>query len=309
MNIVQMKSVVEVARLGSINQASETLHIAQPNLSRMIKELEAEFDIRIFNRTTKGMQVTIEGEEFVHYAKRVLKQISEIENHYKKGYRSKQRFSIAVPRASYISDAFANFSLSLTKMPVEIFYKETNSLTAIKDVISNGYNLGIIRYAEMYDKNFKEELEEKGLAYEMVAEFKYMLVMNKYSKLASLDEIGFDDLKEQIEIAHADPYVPFVSMSAIRKAELPDETDRVIYVYERGGQFDLLSNNDETFMWVSPLPESILKKHELVQRKCKDNNKVYKDLLIYRKDYKLSKLDKIFITELSNSKRMCVYHI
>ena len=41
MNILHMKYAVEVARIGSINKASEELLIAQPNLSRSIKELEA----------------------------------------------------------------------------------------------------------------------------------------------------------------------------------------------------------------------------------------------------------------------------
>ena len=39
MNILHMKYAVEVANAGSINKASETLLIAQPNLSRSIKEL------------------------------------------------------------------------------------------------------------------------------------------------------------------------------------------------------------------------------------------------------------------------------
>ena len=39
MNILHMKYAAEVARLGSLNKAAETLMIAQPNISRSIKEL------------------------------------------------------------------------------------------------------------------------------------------------------------------------------------------------------------------------------------------------------------------------------
>ena len=80
MNILHMKYAVEVAKVGSLNKAAETLLIAAPNVSRSIKELEADIGISIFERTTKGMELTPEGEEFINYAKGILNQIDEVEN-------------------------------------------------------------------------------------------------------------------------------------------------------------------------------------------------------------------------------------
>ena len=109
MNILHMKYAVEVARCGSINRAAEILMITQPNVSRAIKELESELGIQIFQRTSKGMILTPDGEGFVCYAQAILKQIDEVEMLYKNGPQQKQKFSIAVPRASYIADAFVKF--------------------------------------------------------------------------------------------------------------------------------------------------------------------------------------------------------
>lgn len=303
MNILHIKYAVEVARLGSLNKAADSLLIAQPNISRSIKELEADLGITIFNRSSKGMVLTVEGEEFIGYAKSILNQLDEVEKIYRNGSPKKQRFSISVPRASYISDAFAEFSKCIGDAPAEIFYKETNSQRAIDNVLKNDYKLGIIRYAENYDKIFKETLEEKGLAYEMIAEFSFVLIMSKNNPLASKDEITFEDLTNYIEIAHADPYVPSMPMSKVVKEELPDNIDRRIFVFERGSQFDLLSENHETFMWISPASQKMLDRYGLVQRKCVDNKKLYKDVLIYKNGYKLSNLDKSFITALCESKR------
>ena len=122
MNILHMKYAVEVAKLGSLNKAAETLIIAQPNISRSIKELEADLGITIFNRSSKGMVLTPEGEEFIRYAKSILKQIDEVELMYKQGAPKKQKFSISVPRACYISDAFAEFSKCISEDPAELFY-------------------------------------------------------------------------------------------------------------------------------------------------------------------------------------------
>lgn len=304
MNLMHIKYAVEVANEGSINKAAEKLYVGQPNLSRAIKELEASLGVKIFERSAKGMGLTSDGETFIRYAKTILRQVDEVESIFNGSGSVKKRFSISVPRASYISDAFARFSHSLTnEAEAEIIYKETNSLRAIKNILHEDYKLGIIRYAENYDKYFKTMLDEKDMQYEMITEFSYVLAMSRDNPLASAEKITFDALKDYIEIAHADPYVPSLPLSQVRKEELPDNIGRRIFVFERASQFELLSENPETFMWVSPIPQKLLNRYDLVQIPCEENKKIYKDILIYKRDYKLTVLDKAFIDELCKSKR------
>ncbi len=302
LNLLHMKHALTVAKTGSLSSASKALLIAAPNISRSIKELEKELGITIFERTQNGMVLTPEGEEFINLAKGILGQIDEVEKFYKTGAKRKQKFSVSVPRACYISEAFANFSKNLSKDAAEVFYKETNSQRTLHNLQNREYKLGIIRYAENYDKYFKAMLEEKGFVYEQITEFTYSLIMSKESRLALKEEITFGDLSDYIEIAHADPYVPSVPLSKVVKEELPDNIDRRIFIFERASQFDLLSTNPETFMWVSPVPQATLDRYGLVQKKCRDNKKIYNDVLIYQKGYKLTKLDKQFIDELNKSK-------
>lgn len=302
MNLSHMKHALAVAKAGSLNKAAESLMIAAPNISRSIKELETDLGITIFERTQNGMKLTPDGEEFIGFAKSILGQINEVENFYKNGNPVKQKFSISVPRASYISEAFAEFTKTLTDDAAEIFYKETNSQRTIHNMVNHDYKLGIVRYAENYDMYFKSMLEEKGFDYELVTEFSYVLLMSAHCPLASKQTLEFDDLKGYIEIAHADPYVPSMPLSKVVKEELPDNIDRRIFVFERGSQFELLNRNHNTFMWVSPAPKDLLKRYNLVQREGPDNKKVYRDLLIYKKGYKLTPLDKQFIAALYESK-------
>ncbi len=303
MNILHLKYAVEVANTGSINKAAENLYMNQPNLSRAIKELEDSLGITVFERTSKGMKVTPDGEEFLGYARKILKQIDEVESIYRNGRSDKQRFSISVPRACYISDAFARFTKKIGGGSMELFYKETNSMRAINNILHSDYKLGIIRYASNYDKYFKNMLDEKELAYEMITEFQYVLVMSAKHPLAGVEQVKMADLEPYTEIAHADPYVPSLSFAAVKKEELPDNIQRRIFVFERASQFELLRTNTDTFMWMSPVPSTLLDCYRLVEKRCSENKKMYKDLLIYRKDYKLSQLDELFITELCSSKR------
>jgi DNA-binding transcriptional LysR family regulator len=57
MNMIQLKYAVEVAHYGSINKAAEAMYIAQPNLSRYIRELEDDLGITIFKHIDKILHV------------------------------------------------------------------------------------------------------------------------------------------------------------------------------------------------------------------------------------------------------------
>ena len=304
MNLLHMKYAIVIAETNSINKAAELLYVGQPTLSRAVKELESSLGVTIFERSAKGMFLTPDGETFIRYAKTVLRQVDAIEEMFQKGRVSKKRFSVSVPRASYIAEAFAAFSKLIGKdTQAEIFYKETNSMRTLRNVLQENYKLGIVRYAENYDKYYKAMMEEKGLEHELITKFRYVLLMSDSSPLAAKENITFDDLKDKIEIAHADPYVPSLPFAQIKKEELPDNSDRRIFVFERASQFELLSQNPETFMWVSSIPQKLLQRYGLTQRVCDENRRVYKDVLIYRRDYTLSSLDNLFIEQLVKAKR------
>ena len=304
MNLLHMKYAVEIARTNSINKAAETLYVGQSALSRAVKELENGLGITIFERSAKGMFLTPDGEVFIRQAESVLEQVESLEKMFSEGAVSKKRFTVSVPRADYIIEAFTDFTKLIDKdMRVELFYKETNSMRTVKNVLSDDYKLGIIRYAEHFDRYYKEMLEDKGLEYELVAEFRYMLVTSAESPLASLDKVSHADLKGHMEIAHGDPYVPSLPAAEVRKEELGDDCERRIFVFDRESQFELLSGNTDTYMWMSPVPKATLERFGLVQIDCADKARIYKDLLIHRKDYALTGLDNLFISRLIAAKR------
>lgn len=303
MNLMYMKYAVEIAACGSINKAAEKLYIGQPNLSRAIKELETSLGVTIFERSAKGMEITPQGEVFLKYAKSILSQVDTLEGLFRDNSSEKKHFSVSVPRASYICEAFARFSKRLSEEErVEALYKETNAMRTVKNVVQQEYNLGILRYAKQYDSYYKQMLDEKGISYELLTEFSYVIITGAESPLAKKEKITFSDLFAFTEIAHADPYVPSLSMAEVRREELP-EVEKRIFVFERASQFELLAENPNTFMWVSPVPKNLLDRYNLKEITCDENKKIYKDVIIHRNDYRLSELDKNFISEVCNIKR------
>lgn len=300
MNLLHLKYAVMVEKTRSINKAAELLFMGQPNLSRAIKELEASLGIRIFKRTSKGIQLTAQGEEFMQYARRIVSQVEEVESLYLGKHTDEQRFSISVPRASYISCALTAFAAKLnTEHPVEIFYKETNSMQAVNNILQADYKLAILRYQVTFEPYFQALLHEKGLRSELITEFHYRAVMSEHHPLAAKSSISLSDLRPYIELAHPDPYVPSLPLVDAKRAELSTPVNKHIFVFERGSQMDLLSEVPNTFMWVSHIPDRLLTRYGLVEKHCVDNQKRYQDLLVCRLGYRLTQTDQAFLEELS----------
>lgn len=72
MDIHQLKTFVAVAREGSITRASERLHLSQPAVSAHIKAIEDAFDLKLFDRTARGMTLTAEGQRLLAKAEAAL---------------------------------------------------------------------------------------------------------------------------------------------------------------------------------------------------------------------------------------------
>lgn len=303
MNTLVFKYVIEIEKAGSITQAAQNLYMAQPNLSKTIKDLEAELGYDIFRRTSNGIKVTEKGSEFLYHAQKMLDQLEELEKISGRTNDTHHYYKISIPRGSYIANGFTSFVATLP-IPenMEITINETNTLKTIDNVVNRGYNMGIIRYQKKDEEYFNTYLRNNGLEQETIWEFEYVLVMSGQHPLAQKEHITCEDLTEYVKISHGDIEIPHAKLA---ERSLPGDTQqqgRTIYVYERGSQFDLLANVPTTYMWVSPIPDSYLEKNCLVQRACKAENNLYKDVLIYRKDYSLTEEDKLFQKKLYESK-------
>lgn len=300
MNTTYLIYALEIERVGSISQAAQNLYMAQPNLSKAIRELEKELGFTIFKRTAKGVSPTEEGTEFLYHARQIMEQVGAVERISQRIGTDKLKYKISIPRGSYIVDGFTSFlsELELEK-GMEVTINETNALGTISNVADRGYNLGIIRYQMLDETQYLTMLKNNHLTYETIWEFEYVLVMSKNHPLANKETITPGDLSEYTKITHGDIELPHVRRIN-HEAELTPRN--VIYVYERGSQFDLLTNVPTTYMWVSPIPQKLLNKLQLVQRICRAEDNLYKDVMIFREDYHITEHDRLFQKKIYESK-------
>ena len=77
MELRHLRYFVAVAEALSFTKAAENLHLAQPSLTRQIKDLEREIEVRLIDRSGKRISLTQEGESFLEDAKRLLAECAQ----------------------------------------------------------------------------------------------------------------------------------------------------------------------------------------------------------------------------------------
>lgn len=298
MNLTYLKYALEVERTGSITKAAQQLFMAQPNLSKAIKELEESIGVTIFERTSKGVFVTKEGKMFLSQAKHLIDQINQMEEQYRPIVRPKWYMNISVPRASYITYALAQWTKSLEQDEgVEINFKETNTLETIRSILEGDNQIGIIRYPVDYEKYFRQLIEGKTVEMKTILEFESIVLMAENHSLANKACMMQKDLMPYIQLVEGDLNYPDVLGEVQIKRE-KDFIHKHIRLYERGSQFELLSQVPTTYMYSCPIPEAVLEQYHLVQRRCSDHIKRYKDVLIYSKQHHFTIIEESFIKEI-----------
>jgi DNA-binding transcriptional LysR family regulator len=76
-----LRYVDEVARVGSVRQAADRLHVAPSAVNRRILDLEEELGTPLFERLPRGMRLTAAGELFVRYIRGRAAELEQVRSH------------------------------------------------------------------------------------------------------------------------------------------------------------------------------------------------------------------------------------
>ncbi|WP_029894861.1 LysR family transcriptional regulator [Nocardia brasiliensis] len=72
MDTEAVRSFVRAAELGQLQQAAEELGVTQQAVSKRIAALERALDVRLFTRTARGVELTLDGQAFLPHARTIV---------------------------------------------------------------------------------------------------------------------------------------------------------------------------------------------------------------------------------------------
>ncbi|MFC3747777.1 MULTISPECIES: LysR family transcriptional regulator [Paenibacillus] len=202
MTLQQLKYVIEVASRGSMNEAAKRLFISQPSLSNAIRELEKELGITIFERTNKGISLSLEGAEFLGYARQVVEQAELLENRYLDAKPSPQHFSVSTQHYAFAVNAFVNLVREYGHDEYELALRETKTHEIIEDVKSLRSEIGILYLNEFNAKVINKLLQSANLEFHSLFLAKPHIFISINNPLAKQSIVTVDQLQHY-------PYLSF----------------------------------------------------------------------------------------------------
>lgn len=165
MNIQQFQYVLAIAELKHFEHAAEKCHVTQSTLSTMVRKLENEIGLEIFDRKSKPVSVTKEGKEVIEQIHAVVMEIGILENTIRelKGELAGDLQIAVIPTvAPYLLPLFlADFANSFQN--VKITVQEMTTTDILKSLKNRSIDIGIaalplddgeLREIPLYDESF-----------------------------------------------------------------------------------------------------------------------------------------------------------
>lgn len=194
MTLQQLKYIVTVASKGTISEAAKELYIAQPSLTSAIKELESELGITIFNRTNRGVILSVEGEEFLGYARQVIEQTNLIKEKYSGKSSGKHQFCVSTQHYSFAVEAFVELLRQYGGEEYEFRLRETQTYDIIEDVARLRSEVGLLYLNKFNETILRKTIRANDLKFQPLFIAKPHVFVSSASPLANKIAISLDDL-------------------------------------------------------------------------------------------------------------------
>ena len=196
MTLRQLKYIIKIVESGSITEAAKQLFITQPSLSNAVKELETELGIEIFNRSAKGISLTVDGAEFLSYARQVEEQAALLEQRYKGRKPSRQLCAVSTQHYAFSVDAFVDLVKDSPSDEYEFTLRETRTYDIIQDVSNLRSEIGVLYLNKFNEKVIMKLLRENHLVFHPLFEAKPHVFISAEHPLAVKEIVTLEELAD-----------------------------------------------------------------------------------------------------------------
>ncbi|SFM21670.1 LysR family transcriptional regulator [Salibacterium qingdaonense] len=284
MDIKQLQYFIEINRFNSFSKAAEHLYVTQPTISKMIKNLEKEFNVTLFDRSKKQVVLTDAGNIILEQAQVIHQAFKDLESQLEDLSGLKQgRLRIGLPPmvgSSYFPMIIGKFREMYPAVTIELMEDGSNKIAA--DVENGHLDLGVV----------VEPVKEDVFSYFSFGTEPIQLVAAADHPLAGRDSVPLSELKnEHFMLLNSD----FALRNRIMEACRMEGFDPFV-VFE-SSQWDLLGKMAASKLGVTLLPESICRevKGEVCIKDVDQEAMYWRLAIIWRRDSYLSHAAKEWI--------------
>ncbi len=196
LTLQQLRYFTAVATEGSISAAADLLYVAQPSMSSAMKELESRLGRTLLVRSAKGVTLTVEGAEFLGYARQVLEQVQLLEHRYLGRPPSRRLLGVSTQHYSFSVDAFVRMVQASGAEEYEFSLRETRTEEIIEDVRTLRSEIGILYRNDFNRKVIDKLLRESRLVFHPLFLADPHIFISRTNPLASRRRATLEDLAD-----------------------------------------------------------------------------------------------------------------
>lgn len=169
------KIFIEVANRGSITKAAEKLYISQPAITKSIKELESELGGKLFERKSRGVELTAEGRHIYDKVKPLLSELDSVKDYFSSVRKLKTgilRIGTSTSNITVLlSDALNRFINRHPNIEIKIVREKAQKL--ISQLRNNELDLAVLDKEQV--KPDLVSVKDFAITYSVVGSKKYYL--------------------------------------------------------------------------------------------------------------------------------------
>ena len=244
MDLKQLQYLVTCAQAGSFSDAAKILYSTQSSVSKVIKALEDNLGMQLFERLPRGIRLTVQGQKVYHYACRITNEVEVLENMSANGMTKWIR--ISMNPSSWFADLFVDFYNETYEKNYHFQLTTAGVRSVMERVRDYMDDFGFVYILSQQKENFLHELAKNKLQFVSLYETDVILYPGRQTELYDLE-------KETVNLGEL-------------------EGVRFIQNYQ-DEFFDIGSVNEEAFQW-KDLDISVLTNSDYIMERMLKNSKV-----------------------------------
>ncbi|WP_426452707.1 LysR family transcriptional regulator [Paenibacillus sp. S-38] len=189
MELRQLEYFIQICKSGSFTKATEELGVTQPTLSQQIRVLEDEYNIQLFDRVSRGVEVTEAGKILLSKGNAIMKLLEEARNEINgRNRKSQETISIGCCPAEleYLAPCFMRFHQKYPNISLKIIDTED----AANNVLEGRVDIGITA----------SQLSDASVLSTHLYRQEMVLLVHSEHPLADKSSIPFRSLKQMNSI-------------------------------------------------------------------------------------------------------------
>ena len=243
MDLKQLQYLVTCAQAGSFSDAAKTLYSTQSSVSKVIKALEDNLGMQLFERLPRGIRLTVQGQKVYHYACRITNEVEVLENMSANGMTKWIR--ISMNPSSWFADLFVDFYNETYEKNYHFQLTTAGVRSVMERVRDYMDDIGFVYILSQQKENFLHELAKNKLQFVSLYETDVILYPGRQTELYDLE-------KETVNLG---------------------ELEGVRFIQNYQDEFFDIGSVNEAFQW-KDLDISVLTNSDYIMERMLKNSKV-----------------------------------